>query len=279
MDDAVAEQLLALNRTFYGDFAAAFSDSRGATEPGLERILSRIAPQSRVLDLGCGQGRLAALLPHGCTYVGIDYAPEMLRLARERADIRHRADPHHRADLHHRGDDRVDGSARFITADLVSDPWLTQVHNGADPHHGFDWVMLRAVLHHIPGYARRSKVVRRAAQALRADPHHRADLHHRGDGVYRPDGALVLANWQFVRIPRLMRRVRAWSDIGLTPEEVDEGDYLLDWQRDGTGLRYVHLIDEAETRQLALDADLSIEELFFADGHTNDLTLYAVMRP
>ena len=53
----------------------------------------------------------------------------------------------------------------------------------------------------------------------------------------------------------------------------------MDWQRNGYGVRYVHLIDEAETHQLADHAGLQIDELFFADGHTDDLTLYAILRP
>ncbi|MBN1246448.1 MAG: class I SAM-dependent methyltransferase [Anaerolineae bacterium] len=237
MDDDVADRLLALNRAFYDAFADAFSDSRAQTEPGFERILGEIGLRSRVLDLGCGQGRFAMLLPEGCTYVGVDYAAEMLRVAEASTDGSEGA---------HR---------RFLAADLVADPWLDKVGRAA-----FDWVVLRAVLHHIPSYGHRKAVVRRAAQAL------------------APHGTLVLANWQFIKIPRLMRRVVPWREIGLTRDDVDPGDYLLDWQRDGHGMRYVHLVGESETRQLAQDAGLRIDDLFFADGHTNDLTLYALLR-
>ena len=93
-----------------------------------------------------------------------------------------------------------------------------------------------------------------------------------------PKGMVVIANWQFLRIERLRRRLLPWDRIGLRESDVDPGDYLLDWQRNGYGVRYVHLVDEAETQQLADGAGLQIDDLFFADGHTNDLTLYAILR-
>ncbi len=236
MDDQVAERLLALNREFYDTFAEAFRDSRAASEPGFERILAEIEPGDRVLDLGCGQGRLASLLPAGCVYTGVDYAGEMVRVAQDLAR------------------DEASADARFVVADLVSDPWPKEVGSG------YDWVVLRAVLHHIPDYSRRLHIVERAAKALTTT------------------GVLAIANWQFVKIPRLMRRVLSWETVDLGDSDVDAGDYLLDWQRDGYGMRYVHLVDEGETRRLAQDAGLRVHTLFSADGHTNDLTLYALLK-
>jgi SAM-dependent methyltransferase len=235
MHEETQRRLRELNRQLYDTFAGAFSDSRADSEPGFDRIVARMGPGERVLDLGCGQARLARLLPPGCSYVGVDFSPEMIREARE-------------ALAGHAAQD-----ARFVTADLVSDPWEAQV--GAD----FDWVVLRAVLHHIPGYASRREVVRRAAHVL------------------APGGRLVIANWQFLQIERLRRRLLPWSTLDLSPEEVEPGDYLLDWQRQGRGLRYVHLVDEEELQRLAQDVGLEIGTLFRADGHTNDLTLYAVL--
>lgn len=235
MQEKIAEKLLAVNRRFYDAFAETFSDSRAASEPGFERIVAQIRPGACVLDLGCGHGRLASLLPRDSTYVGVDSSAEMLRVAEESV---------------------LDGDvdARFIQADIVRDPWETSLTRA------FDWVVLRAVLHHIPGYQNRRGVIARAA-AVRA-----------------PEGRLAVANWQFLQIDRLRRRILPWSTIGLSSKDVEPGDYLLDWRRQGYGIRYVHLVDEDETRRLATDTGLTIEQLFRADGHTNDLTLYAVMR-
>jgi hypothetical protein len=70
----------------------------------------------------------------------------------------------------------------------------------------------------------------------------------------------------------------SWDAVGLLPDDIEPGDYLLNWKREGYGLRYVHLIDEEETASLAASVGLTIETLFRADGHNNNLTLYAVLR-
>ncbi len=235
MQKRIAEVLLHLNQEFYDAFAEAFSDSRTESEPGMDRVLAQVGSGESVLDLGCGQGRLANLLPPACRYVGIDYSTEMLKIAKARAE------------------DSDCSRVRFLAADLVNDPWSERLDDT------FDWVFLRAVLHHIPGHHYRQDLVRRAAV------------------VVKPGGHLVLANWQFLKIDRLRRRILPWRVIGLDASDVEDNDYLLDWRRQGRGFRYVHLVNDAETRTLASAAGLTINQTFLADGHTNDLTLYAVL--
>jgi len=223
-----------LNREFYDDFAEHFADSRGRTEPGLERILHRIAPGDHVLVLGCAHGRVAALLPQDCNYVGLDFSAEILSLA----------------------DPEVADSVetRFAVADFMDPSWVDRVRAP------FDWIIARAVFHHLPGYLTRLRVLRQATSLLARE------------------GRIVLANWQFLSAKRLHRRIQEWSEIGLSEDDVEPGDYLLDWRRGGRGFRYVHLVDEAETQQLAEDANLAIEEMYRADGRENNLTLYAVLK-
>ncbi len=233
MRDEIVALLANLNHQFYDGFAETFATSRGSSEPGLERILQDIPPGSRVLDLGCGQGRVASLLPSGCAYVGLDFSQEMLRQARQRTS--------------------AEVAAQFVLADLLNGDWPASV-NGE-----FAWIILRAVLHHIPGGEHRQALLNQAA------------------GLLASNGRLVLANWQFMEVPRLRQRVLDWSAVNLTAADVEPGDYLLDWRRDGYGLRYVHWVDEAETLRLADAAGLRVETLFRADGHQNALTLYAIL--
>ncbi|MGC9346753.1 MAG: class I SAM-dependent methyltransferase, partial [Anaerolineae bacterium] len=185
-------------------------------------------------DLGCGPGRLALLLPPETLYVGVDYSSEILDLAREASQS-------------------AMARTRFVQADLLSDPWTERTSGN------FDWVILRAVLHHIPGYENRLSILQRAAQ------------------MSAPGGHILLANWQFLKIERLRKRILPWETIGMEAQDVERGDYLLDWRRQGHGLRYVHLVDEEETLKLIAEAGLALDELYYADGHTNDLTLYALL--
>jgi 2-polyprenyl-3-methyl-5-hydroxy-6-metoxy-1,4-benzoquinol methylase len=63
-------------------------DKQGLLSPALARwrlgkVQAHIAPGSRVLDCGCGSGRLCTMLPEECSYVGVDLdvsrVPQQLR--------------------------------------------------------------------------------------------------------------------------------------------------------------------------------------------------------
>jgi hypothetical protein len=144
---------------------------------------------------------------------------------------------------------------QFLPADLMEPRWTDVL-----PEAPFDWALAFAVFHHLPGKALRSRVLREIA------------------GHVRPSGRVAISNWQFSRSPRLMSRVADWAQAGLSGEEVEAGDTLLTWERGGrNGLRYVHLLDEAEARQMADDAGLRVIDTFKADGVSGDLSDYVVM--
>jgi len=89
-------------------------------------------------------------------------------------------------------------------------------------------------------------------------------------------GRLLLSTWNFQASERLRARIVPWERLGLTPGEVDPGDYLLDWRRGGRGLRYVHLFDEAELGRLAAEAGLVVADTYLSDGEGGRLGLYQV---
>jgi SAM-dependent methyltransferase len=234
----VQERLLAINREFYQRFAASFSATRFGPQPGWDRIIPYFPKRCAVLDLGCGNGRLAIFLDRHLEqvrYVGLDGSAELLAAAREQT----------RGLVHVR--------AEFVQMDLSTPGW----HRRSGY---FDVVTALAVLHHIPGFEARAEFVREAGQCM------------------KPEGTLILSTWRFTHNPRMRRKILPWSAVGLTETDVEPGDYLLDWKKDGGGMRYAHELDEAEVRELARLAGLQVVEQFVADGREGDLSLYSVLR-
>jgi hypothetical protein len=88
------------------------------------------------------------------------------------------------------------------------------------------------------------------------------------------EGKFMLSNWQFLSSEKLKSRVQGWETAGLSPTQVDEADYLLDWRAGGSGLRYVHHFSEAELRTLAAASGFRVVETFYSDGKNHKLGLY-----
>jgi 2-polyprenyl-3-methyl-5-hydroxy-6-metoxy-1,4-benzoquinol methylase len=115
-----------------------------------------------------------------------------------------------------------------------------------------------AVLHHIPGFDLRVGVLREIA------------------GLLKPGGCLILSTWQFLGSARMRRKIVDWAEVSIAEESLEPGDYLLDWKREGRGLRYCHLVDEAEVERLAAESGFCVRETFRAGGREGNLSLFSV---
>jgi len=136
MHPKVQEQLLELNRKFYTEFGAAFSEKRWRVQPGVVQVLEMVRPTAKVLDVGCGNGGvLVALLRRGFlgTYVGVDFSPELLAVARQIL--------------------KEYPKAVFLERDITLPYWREGLPSP------FDFVFAFSVLHHIPGQERRERLL------------------------------------------------------------------------------------------------------------------------
>lgn len=277
--------MLELNRGFYQSFAEPFSQTRQRLQPGVLRALDDLPAEAAVLDLGCGSGGLAAELDrrgHAGAYVGLDSSEELLVLARSRFDR---------------------PSWRFEHADLASEAWPARARQGlggqrqgtgagetraiedssaggaqaakgsqagaAQPSRmapdpsaaastAFQRAFAFAVLHHIPSEALRIRLLRQV------------------HGLLAPAGRFTLSVWNFLASPRLRQRIRPWREAGLAEEEVDPGDYLLDWRHGGHALRYVHHFNEPELAGLAEASGFRVVDGYLSDGERGRLGRYQV---
>jgi len=78
------DDLLNLNKRAYDKIAPSFSASRSYVWPDLEPFKQYIKDGDRVLDLGCGNGRLLALLADKkVEYLGVDFSEKLIEQARQ----------------------------------------------------------------------------------------------------------------------------------------------------------------------------------------------------
>lgn len=238
MEEPVVSHLLDLNRQFYQTFALQFSATRGRLQPGVLRVLEGVPADARLLDLGCGNGALAR---HLCRkdHRGVYVGVDASEALLAEA----------RKGL------PESFAAEFLHADLAQPGWDSGL-----PDLPFDFIFAFAVLHHLPGAGLRRRLL--------------ADLRSH----LAQEGRFAHSEWQFLSSPRLQGRIQPWEKAGLTPEQVDPGDCLLDWRRGGTGLRYVHHFSEQELAALAGETGFEILASFLSDGQGGRLSLYQIWK-
>lgn len=233
MNSATARRLIALNRDFYHQFGADFSDTRQRLQPGVTRLVDSLTGGESILDLGCGNGELARALArrgHHAPYLGLDFSVPLLADA---SDI------------------PTGFPAKFIEVDLTSPTWDADIRNSM-----FDLITSFATLHHIPSRELRLQFLRTIRTLL------------------APRGRFLLSTWQFLNSDKLRARLQPWERIGLTAQDIDEGDHLLDWKRGGEGLRYVHQYSEEELSSLVHESGFEVVDTFYSDGEGGRLGLY-----
>jgi SAM-dependent methyltransferase len=212
-----------------------------------------------VLDIGCGNARLAAFLhaalrapdvasgerPRPLAYLGIDANEALLTAARARLSP------------------EVAAEVRLRQQDFLAPP----SPGAALPKGPFDFVAVFGVLHHVPGHDWRTALLRAAANRL-------------ADG-----GVLALAAWQFADRPRFARREVDWTALPpvlgtkLDPAALEPGDRLLRFGTDpALPPRYCHQVADAELDALPRTLGLECLDDFRADGAEGDLNRYLVLR-
>lgn len=120
----------------------------------------------------------------------------------------------------------------------------------------YDLVALFGVMHHVPGAQQRLNLMRTLGQRV------------------RPGGLLAFACWRFYEFERFRQRLVAWPD----DLHVEKHDYLLDWRRGQTALRYCHYVDDAEHAALVAAAGLTVIDTYRADGFSGTVNQYSLLR-
>lgn len=246
MDVLTAQRLLALNLQFYTEHGRDFSATRERLQTGVVRVIESLNGDESILDLGCGNGELARALSrrgHRGSYLGLDFSLPLLNEA---------------------GREPFTFPVQFAQMNIARLGAASNQFPAASDRSSVAerWLLATAfaVLHHIPSFELRLNIIK--------------EIHN----LLEPNGLFIHSNWQFLNSERLKSRIQAWNKIGLTAQDVDPNDYLLDWKRGGTGLRYVHHFGEAELIELAKASGFEIVETFYSDGENKRLGLYQIWK-
>jgi len=237
------EQVNLINQEFYQKFADSFAQTRRTIQPGVSSILENIPKKGNWLDIGCGNGNLAytwAQKGYTGLYYGIDFSFDLIAKAKNNAvQIK-------------KGQKIV-----FQQADLNQENWANSL-----PDVEWNGIFCFAVLHHIPGKARRKLLCAQMRELLAAGKD------------------CSVSVWQPRSSPRLAKRIQPWESVGIDPSDVDPGDVLMDWrahQTDGhnePAFRFIHIFTEDELTEIACASGFSVAGSFYSDGKEGNLGLY-----
>jgi tRNA (uracil-5-)-methyltransferase TRM9 len=122
----------------------------------------------------------------------------------------------------------------------------------------FDIIVCLSTLQHIPGHENRLRLMVEMRDHL------------------KEDGRIVVANWQFMSNERQKRKIVPWDVIGLSADQVEPNDFLMSWQRGGTGLRYVANLNLDYIQEMASKTGFSVVEAYYSDGREGNLNLYTI---
>jgi tRNA (uracil-5-)-methyltransferase TRM9 len=138
MDKDYALYLLKKTRQDYDLIAEQFSNTRRFVWRGFESLANYVLPKEKVLDLGCGNGRLLQLFREiEIDYTGTDSSEKLINIAK-----------------------RTYPNDTFQVADALDLPF---------PPNSFDKVYSVAVLHHIPSERLRIKFIEEAKRVLKPE--------------------------------------------------------------------------------------------------------------
>jgi len=272
-----AEKIINQNKEIYNQIAKDFSGTRKKSWQGFENFSQYVKAGDRVLDLGCGNGRMADIFQNKkVEYLGIDNSEELIKIARERFRDKSwiRFEVGDVIKLSSRGAEGDVG----IPSDIEGDGIATVTSFPRNDN--FNLVLMIAVLHHIPTKELRLKILQDAFTLL------------------KPGGRLVISNWNLwqifschcerspkgearqsrffnsrssrsLRSLRMTKRFRYYKYLFNYVEKFRQGDWnmsdaFVPWKPlGGNNLRYIHSFGKSELKRLLKRAGFKIEKIGF----------------
>lgn len=251
----LAKKLCDINNRFYRDNCQSFSATRVSPWTGWRISLETLrraglldAEELTVFDMACGNLRFASFLseelPHkDLTIFAVD---DCDTLVPPRSGV------------------------RFQSIDVVGLLLAGTVLSERIDAPACDLSVCFGFMHHIPGQNNRARLLESLLQQTRSG------------------GYAVVSFWRFLDNEALAKKARlthtsALEELGLDDAEISEldaGDCFLGWKDTVGSYRYCHSFASTEIDELLASVTdrASVVARFIADGRTNDLNEYAILR-
>lgn len=232
MTNETAKKIIELNKKSYDKIAEHFSITRGYIWPDLKNLGEHIHNNYKVLDVGCGNGRLyEELEAKNVEYYGVDSCLKLIDIARDRYGKSH--------------------ASRFGVFDIFSMPF----QEGQ-----FDAIFAVAVINHLPTKELQKKALLKLNKLLKPD----GTLLMTNWNLWRP--TLNKKSVFYYALKKLKTSNEEWKKIYLTDKkEFGFKDIMTQWQ---TGNEksplYYYAFSLTELNNLVKECGFEISDSYYS---------------
>lgn len=260
MQKGLIKALNQLNQDFYNQISEDFSASRNFSWQGWQEI-TKFLPKNKslkVLDIACGNGRFVEFLKSNMSddfaYLGLDNSQNLLQIAQNKFK-----------------------KQQFKFFDIIKN-YLENEKINFPTQEKFDLIISFGLTHHLASTQIRQTFFNSLKEHL------------------NQNGLVIVSNWQFAKEQnRFQKNTLNWQKIIQNPKinlwqkikliflllNLEKNDYLLDWRKGGKAnqvFRFCHYFSEEEMTNLLAKSDFKIVDSFFADGKSEQLNQYFVLK-
>jgi SAM-dependent methyltransferase len=203
MDQKTANKIINLNKQSYNSVATQFSRSRKKFWPILKKLAKYISKDSKVLDIGCGNGRLLRYLNDKqiLKYKGIDFSKELLCQAQKQVNTLD-----------------VKFETEFCLGDMTKSLPL-------DKSKKFDFIFAIATICHLPNHKMRNGIFKQILNSLNSN------------------GYFIMTNWNMWQFSFKKKSIYKWwlqkakfsekefeKLFGFSKKQLSKKDVITFWQ-------------------------------------------------
>jgi tRNA (uracil-5-)-methyltransferase TRM9 len=253
MKSSTVNSLNNLNQEFYNTIGPIWNPASDYYWEGwtklLELIQNSYKKNLKVLDIGCGNARFFQFLQEKLPDLKISYTGiDSSQFLLSQASNRSANE---------------NNNYILIQADILQTNWLQSVDSD------YDLVVMFGLIHHIPGKNNRLNFFKNVASLI------------------NPSGKLIFTTYQFLDLPRLVKRVVDFSTadnqllaqkLGIDTLDLEKGDYILDWVKLKTSYRYCHYFYQDEIDELTNPQNLTLQKAFLADDRNSNRNRYFIFK-